>query len=78
VGHRAAVYTLAFSPDGSRLASGGNDNVIIIWDPKFGDSLLELRGHAAYVHAVSFSPDGASLVSASGDGTVRVWRASTH
>ena len=71
--HVNRVYGLAFSPDGSRLATGCSDNTIRIWDTATGKDVCELRGHQAYVHAVDFSPDGTRLASASGDLTVRIW-----
>jgi eukaryotic-like serine/threonine-protein kinase len=71
--HVNRVYGLAFSPDGSRLATGCSDNTIRIWDIATGKDVCELRGHQAYVHAVTFSPDGTRLASASGDLTVRIW-----
>ncbi|MEM8885747.1 MAG: protein kinase [Planctomycetota bacterium] len=73
-GHASKVYGLAFSPDGTRLASGSHDETIRIWDPNSGTSLLELTGHTNYVYDVEWSPDGKTLASASGDNTVRLWR----
>ena len=64
------VYTVAFSPDGTRLAVGCKDNTIRLWDLKSYQQVAELRGHTDYVHAVAFSPDGTQLVSGSGDSTV--------
>ncbi|MGB0717360.1 MAG: protein kinase domain-containing protein, partial [Phycisphaerae bacterium] len=73
IGHTSSVYTLDFSPDGSRLASGSNDNSIRIWDTTTWQQVADLRGHEQYVMNVAFSPDGTRLASASGDHTVRIW-----
>ena len=72
-GHTDIVRALAFSPDGTRLATGCADNTIRLWDIATGTEVAELRGHRAYVPAVAFSPDGARLASCSGDFTVRIW-----
>jgi WD40 repeat protein len=71
--HPGEVYSVCFSPDGSRAATGCQDNSIRLWDTRTWQQVLELRGHTDYVHSVAFSPDGTQLVSASGDGTVRIW-----
>ena len=71
--HGNRVLGLAFSPQGSRLATGCGDNTIRLWDLANRQEVCELRGHEAYVHAVAFSPDGTRLASASGDSTVRIW-----
>jgi WD40 repeat protein len=67
------VYGVAFSPDGTRLATGCEDNTIRLWDLTTDQQVSELRGHTDYVHAVAFSPDGTRLVTGSGDFTVRLW-----
>jgi len=54
----STVYTVAFSPDGTRLAVGCKDNTIRLWDLTSYRQVAELRGHTDYVHAVAFSPDG--------------------
>jgi WD40 repeat protein len=71
--HGRLVYGLAFSPDGTRLATACQDNTIRLWDIATREEVAELRGHTDYVHAVAFSPDGTRLASASGDYTVRIW-----
>jgi eukaryotic-like serine/threonine-protein kinase len=71
--HGNRVYGLAFSPDGTRLATACGDNTIRLWNVSSRQEVCELRGHEAYVHAVAFSPDGTRLASASGDFTVRIW-----
>ena len=75
-GHTGAVVAVAFSPDGTRLASAGADRTVRVWDAAAGTLLFQLDGHPKEVSAVAFSPDGSRLASACGDGVVRVWRAS--
>jgi WD40 repeat protein/tRNA A-37 threonylcarbamoyl transferase component Bud32 len=77
-GHKySLVSSVAFSPDGSRLASasGGLDKRIKLWDLTTGQEVLTLKGHTDGVESVAFSADGHRLVSASTDGTVKVWDA---
>jgi WD40 repeat protein/serine/threonine protein kinase len=74
--HGADVWSVAFSPDGTRLASASIDRSIKLWDVATGDEVLSLRGHTGGVLGVAFSPDGNLLASAGRDGTVRIWDAS--
>jgi WD40 repeat protein len=63
----------AVSPDGTRLAAGGSDATIRVWEMATGDEQATLRGHAGDVLGVAFSPDSATLASGSRDRTVRLW-----
>jgi len=64
---------VAYSPDGKRLASGGFDGTVTLWDPVRGEEIVTLRGHSTRVHGLIFSSDGHRLISGSADGTVRIW-----
>jgi WD40 repeat protein len=80
-GHNGLVSTVAFSPDGSLLASGSWDNVIRLYDTSDPDNPRPvgqpLRGHTNSVTSVAFSPDGKTLASSSSDKTVRIWDLTT-
>jgi len=75
-GHKEPINTVCWSPDGTRIASGGGlstDNVIRIWDVASGRELKQLVGHRNTVHALTWTVDGKMLISASGDRTIRMW-----
>jgi WD40 repeat protein/serine/threonine protein kinase len=73
--HNDDVTSVAFSPDGARIASGSVDRTITLWNVSTGTPLDSFRGHEGPVRAVVFSPDGARIFSASNDKTVKVWDA---
>jgi tetratricopeptide (TPR) repeat protein len=66
---------LAFSRDGERLVSAGDDRTVRVWDTGTGQQLLSLEGHGGAVCSLAFGPDDRLIASASDDGTVKVWDA---
>lgn len=75
VGHVGSVIGVAIHPDGTRLATAGQDRTIRIWDTSNGTDLMTLRGHRNLIQRLAFSADGKTLASTSDDGTVKLWRA---
>ena len=65
--HGTNVYSLAFTPDGTRLASACAIRRSGSGMSRLGRRSRELHGHKDYVHSIAFSPDGTRLVSGSGD-----------
>jgi WD40 repeat protein len=68
--HLLLIWDVAFSPDGTVLASGFHDGTIALWNVASGKSLINFRAHDDRVFQVTFSPDGSLLASAGGDKSV--------
>lgn len=75
--HRDVLYSAAFSPDESIIATAGYDRQIILWDAESGEPIRSLKGHNGAIFDLAFSPDGKVLVSACADETVKVWNVAT-
>ena len=72
-GHSGSVFACAFSPDGSLLASAGDDGALRIWDASTGEALQVLEGHEGSIESCVFSTDGSRLASAGDGGALRIW-----
>ena len=75
-GHTREIECLAFSADGTLLASGSHDGVILVWDVQssgHGSLRSTLRGHSHIVRTLVFHPSRPLLASGSADGTVCLW-----
>lgn len=87
--HEGWVYSVAFSPDNKKIASGSggsfvkddkkllrvSENILQIWDAVSGALLHTLTGHEGWILSVTFSVDGKRIVTGSRDKTVRIWDA---
>jgi WD40 repeat protein len=72
------VHAIAFSPDGTLVASGSSGGTIRVWDAKSGiETIPAITSHKSLVLSVAFSPDGSQIVSGWQDTTVRVHGAFT-
>ena len=76
-GHENRVQSVAWSPDGARLATASVDKTSKIWDAATGREMIAFGGHSGYVFGIAWSPDGSKLATASQDRTAKVWLAQT-
>ena len=70
-GHEYIIYQLAFSPDGTILASGDAGGVIRLWELPIGKHLTTFKSSAGYINKLVFAPDGKTLASTNGGSTFR-------
>jgi hypothetical protein len=70
-GHEDVVSSLAFRPDGGRLASASFDSTVRFWNTETGQSSGVSQGHSDFVYDVAYSPDGKTLLSASKDRSIK-------
>ena len=75
--HSKAASSVAFSPNGQQLASGGGEGLVKVWDVAQGKDLFVLDGHTGAVTALAFRRDGGLLASGDERGAVKVWDAKT-
>ncbi|EKM55062.1 uncharacterized protein PHACADRAFT_142939 [Phanerochaete carnosa HHB-10118-sp] len=75
VGHSDAIYSVGFSLDGRRIATGSLDETVIIWDVATGTRVATCRGHYKRVLSVAFSPNGERVTSGGDDRRIMVWNA---
>lgn len=69
----SGIDSVTFTPDGERLATGGVDGKIRLWQVADGKQLLMLQGHQSWILSVSYSPDGQMLASGGEDFTICLW-----
>jgi len=77
-GHSQAITSVAFSPDGSLLASSSADHYVFLWDVKTRTLLGWHGAHTGVVSHVAFTPDGKTLVSSGADQSIRFWDVKTR
>lgn len=73
--HSDTVHGVAFSPEGTKIATASIDKTIKVWEIASGKLLLTLKDHADAVWSVGWSPDGKYLASSSADRSIKVWDA---
>ena len=71
------VLALAFAPDGKRLAVGGFDNEVAVWDVSTGKTVGAYRAGFLIIQSLAFSPKGERLAAGCMDGNIHFWNTST-
>ncbi|NET53921.1 MAG: WD40 repeat domain-containing protein, partial [Merismopedia sp. SIO2A8] len=72
-GHQDGVNSVAFSPDGNKIASGSKDSTVRLWNLNQGKLFKTLGEHSKQVNSVSFSHNGKLIASGSDDQTIKIW-----
>ena len=73
-GHKAEIYAVGFSPDGSRAVTGSDDNDLRLWRVADGKEIAHMTGHGDKVYSLAVAPDG-TIASGDWSGEIRLWDA---
>ena len=78
-GHTLSLSAAQYSPDGARIATGGQDGVAKVWDSATGKLVITLQdaGAGDAVNGLAYSPGGTRVATANDDGSVKVWDVAT-
>ncbi len=76
-GHSICVNAVAWSPDGTRIASAGKDRIVQVWEVKHNGNVVTYRNHEGWIRSVAWSPDGARIVSGGLYAQVHIWDTAT-
>jgi WD40 repeat protein len=76
--HLKGIISVSFLPDGSKVATGGYDKIVKVWDSTSMNEINSLSGHTQQINSICFSANGRKIVTASHDSTVKVWDAETY
>jgi WD40 repeat protein/tetratricopeptide (TPR) repeat protein len=71
------LYAVAFSPDGGRVVTGGQDTTAQVWDARTGQPIGPRLRHGSEIDRVAFSTDGRRVITSALDGTAKLWDAAT-
>ncbi len=77
-GHREGVEALAYSPDGTLLASGSQDTTVRLWDTATGKQVGSLKAFDGMIYTLAFSPDGKTLAAGGKRKVVHFWDVATR
>ena len=71
------IWSVAYSPDGKTVASGGDFGALKLWDVESGRQVKSLEGHPFPVMSIAYSPDSKTLATGSNDKTIKLWDVQT-
>ena len=76
-GHVSKVESVAITPDGKYIVSGGRDDTLKLWNLETGKEVRTFAGHTGWIKSIAITPDGKQALSGSHDKTLKLWNLKT-